>query len=69
MTTALDRFVLAQDPVIETAMAELAAGRKTSHWMWFVSSPRPGRWDSLRQPPSMAWDRSRRRRPICCIPF
>ena len=36
MTTALDRFVLAQDPVIETAMAELAAGRKTSHWMWFV---------------------------------
>ncbi|QCQ99908.1 DUF1810 family protein [Brevundimonas sp. SGAir0440] len=36
MTTALDRFVLAQDPVFETAMAELAAGRKTSHWMWFV---------------------------------
>ena len=36
MTTALDRFVLAQDPVFETAMAERAAGRKTSHWMWFV---------------------------------
>ena len=36
MTTALDRFVLAQDPVFETAMAELASGRKTSHWMWFV---------------------------------
>ena len=36
MTTALDRFVLAQDPVFETAMAELAAGRKTSHWIWFV---------------------------------
>ncbi|MEJ8406040.1 DUF1810 domain-containing protein [Brevundimonas vesicularis] len=36
MTTALDRFVVAQDPVFETAMAELAAGRKTSHWMWFV---------------------------------
>ena len=36
MTTALDRFVLAQDPVFETAMAELATGRKTSHWMWFV---------------------------------
>ncbi|KQP46611.1 calpastatin [Brevundimonas sp. Leaf280] len=36
MTTALDRFVLAQDPVFETAMAELVAGRKTSHWMWFV---------------------------------
>lgn len=36
MTTALDRFVVAQDPVFETAMAELASGRKTSHWMWFV---------------------------------
>ena len=36
MTTALDRFVLAQDPVFETAMAELATGRKTSHWIWFV---------------------------------
>lgn len=36
MTTALDRFVLAQDPVFETAMAELVTGRKTSHWMWFV---------------------------------
>ncbi|MBB5773102.1 uncharacterized protein (DUF1810 family) [Brevundimonas vesicularis] len=36
MTTTLDRFVAAQDPVFETAMAELVAGRKTSHWMWFV---------------------------------
>lgn len=36
MTIALDRFVVAQDPVFETAMAELATGRKTSHWMWFV---------------------------------
>jgi len=36
MTAALDRFVVAQDPVFETAMAELAAGRKTSHWIWFV---------------------------------
>ncbi|WP_336978354.1 DUF1810 domain-containing protein [Brevundimonas nasdae] len=36
MTTALDRFIVAQDPVFETAMAELAAGRKASHWMWFV---------------------------------
>ena len=36
MTTALDRFIVAQDPVFETAMAELATGRKTSHWMWFV---------------------------------
>ena len=36
MTTALDRFIVAQDPVFETAMAELAAGRKAGHWMWFV---------------------------------
>ena len=32
----LERFVTAQAPVIEQARAELAAGRKTSHWMWFV---------------------------------
>jgi uncharacterized protein (DUF1810 family) len=32
----LQRFVTAQDPVIDRAMAELRAGRKTSHWMWFV---------------------------------
>jgi uncharacterized protein (DUF1810 family) len=34
----LDRFVAAQDGgrVYDTAVAELRAGRKTSHWMWFV---------------------------------
>lgn len=32
----LDRFVQAQDPVHERALAEVRAGRKTSHWMWFV---------------------------------
>ncbi|WP_395665493.1 DUF1810 domain-containing protein [Methylocella sp.] len=32
----LARFVAAQDGVLETAMAELRAGRKRSHWMWFV---------------------------------
>ncbi len=39
----LDRFLAAQDApagagrsVYETARAELAAGRKASHWMWFV---------------------------------
>jgi uncharacterized protein (DUF1810 family) len=32
----LDRFVQAQAPVIERVHAELAAGRKASHWMWFV---------------------------------
>ncbi len=32
----LQRFVDAQASVIERVEAELAAGRKTSHWMWFV---------------------------------
>ena len=33
---SLERFVQAQEPVIERALAELRAGRKTSHWIWFV---------------------------------
>ena len=33
---SLERFVEAQAPVIEQALAELRAGRKQSHWMWFV---------------------------------
>lgn len=32
----LSRFVAAQDPVFATVLAELRAGRKESHWMWFV---------------------------------
>jgi uncharacterized protein (DUF1810 family) len=32
----LDRFVNAQDPVIATVLHELRAGRKETHWMWFV---------------------------------
>jgi uncharacterized protein (DUF1810 family) len=32
----LDRFVTAQAPVIATALEELAAGRKRTHWMWFI---------------------------------
>jgi uncharacterized protein (DUF1810 family) len=34
--TSLDRFVQAQQGVYPTALAELRAGRKRSHWMWFV---------------------------------
>jgi uncharacterized protein (DUF1810 family) len=33
---SLERFVQAQAPVIEQALRELQAGRKQSHWMWFV---------------------------------
>ena len=29
-------FVRAQDGVYDDVLAELRAGRKTSHWMWFV---------------------------------
>ncbi|WP_349276525.1 DUF1810 domain-containing protein [Polaromonas hydrogenivorans] len=32
----LQRFVLAQDPIYPQVCAELAAGAKASHWMWFV---------------------------------
>jgi uncharacterized protein (DUF1810 family) len=32
----LDRFVTAQAPIFATALGELTAGRKRSHWMWFV---------------------------------
>ncbi|MDQ8756085.1 DUF1810 domain-containing protein [Sphingosinicella sp. LHD-64] len=32
----LSRFVEAQQNVYADALAELKAGRKTSHWMWFI---------------------------------
>ena len=32
----LERFVTAQEGVYESALAQLRAGRKTGHWMWFV---------------------------------
>jgi uncharacterized protein (DUF1810 family) len=27
---------MAQAPVFETVLAELRAGRKRSHWIWFI---------------------------------
>ena len=36
MALDLDRFVSAQDGIYDQAFAELRAGRKQSHWMWFV---------------------------------
>jgi uncharacterized protein (DUF1810 family) len=33
---SLQRFVAAQAPVYAQVCAELRAGRKTTHWMWFV---------------------------------
>ncbi len=32
----LQRFVIAQQPVYATALAELKDGAKRSHWMWFI---------------------------------
>lgn len=32
----LERFTAAQAGVYPTALAEIRAGRKVSHWMWFV---------------------------------
>lgn len=40
MTTAdpfdLERFVAAQAPDFDHALAELRSGRKRSHWMWYI---------------------------------
>jgi uncharacterized protein (DUF1810 family) len=32
----LERYIRAQEPVFAQVCAELAAGRKESHWMWFI---------------------------------
>ena len=34
--TALERFVDAQRDVYTQALSEIRAGRKRSHWMWFI---------------------------------
>ena len=35
-TSELERFVEAQERTFSRALEELGAGRKASHWMWFV---------------------------------
>jgi uncharacterized protein (DUF1810 family) len=32
----LQRFLDAQEPVYEQVLSELRAGRKRTHWMWFI---------------------------------
>ena len=32
----LHRFLEAQEPVYDTVLNELRAGRKSSHWIWFI---------------------------------
>lgn len=36
VVAALERFVAAQQGTFEVACREIAAGRKESHWIWFV---------------------------------
>ena len=47
---ALERFVQAQQRDYARALAELRAGRKTTHWMWYVLPQLRGLGRS-----SMAW--------------
>lgn len=35
-TFDLERFIAAQAPVYPRVVSELRAGRKQSHWMWFI---------------------------------
>lgn len=46
----LDRFIQAQAGAYSAALAELKAGRKRSHWMWFVfpQLAGPGRSETAR---------------------
>ena len=36
MSDGLERFVTAQAKIMPRVLAELGAGRKQSHWMWFI---------------------------------
>jgi len=44
----LDRFVKAQNPIYDQVLAELDAGRKQTHWMWFVFPQLVGLGQSMR---------------------
>jgi uncharacterized protein (DUF1810 family) len=36
LSDGLERFVTAQAQIMPRVLAELGAGRKQSHWMWFI---------------------------------
>jgi len=36
MDKGLNRFITAQDKVYQQVLIELTAGKKQSHWMWFI---------------------------------
>lgn len=36
MNNSLDRFITAQERSYDAALCEIRAGRKRSHWMWYI---------------------------------
>ena len=36
MNNSLDRFLIAQEHSYDAALREIRAGRKRSHWMWYI---------------------------------
>ncbi len=36
MNSSLERFLVAQEHSYDTALREIRAGRKRSHWMWYI---------------------------------
>ena len=36
MNSSLERFLVAQEYSYDTALREIRAGRKRSHWMWYI---------------------------------
>lgn len=36
MNDSLERFLVAQEHSYDTALREIRAGRKRSHWMWYI---------------------------------
>jgi len=36
MEGQFDHFILAQEPIYDSVLTELQAGKKKSHWMWFI---------------------------------
>ncbi len=58
----IERFLDAQTPVYAEVLQELATGRKTSHWMWFIF-PQLRALGAVALPSSLASSRVPKRRP------
>jgi uncharacterized protein (DUF1810 family) len=64
----LQRFLEAQESVIEDAKRELRTGRKRGHWMWFVFPQMAGLGRSERSRHYVS-TRARRRKPTSTTRF